>query len=242
MKRNFLYLFPLFLIYTFAISSCESNGSIDQPAEFNANIDSVSYSLGYFYGRSLATEGVDDFNYHNFIAGVRHSIESSDQEPALDEMQMQMALQSFQMEMQERTMQRQQEEAVVNRQESEEFLAQNAERESVMVTDSGLQYRILEEADGPSPSATSDVRVHYRGTLINGEEFDSSYRRGDPVEFNLSGVIEGWTEGVQLMQTGSTYEFFLPPDLGYGNQPPSGSIIPPGAVLIFEVELLDILD
>ncbi|MEX2602489.1 MAG: FKBP-type peptidyl-prolyl cis-trans isomerase [Balneolaceae bacterium] len=241
MKRNLLYLIPLFLIYTLAAASCQSD-EIDQPAEFSSNIDSVSYSLGYFYGRSLATEGVDNFNYHNFIAGVRHSIETADQDPAMDESQMQAALQSFQMEMQERSMQRQQAEAAVNREEAEEFLAQNAEREGVMVTDSGLQYRVLEEGAGPSPSADSEVQVHYRGTLINGEEFDSSYKRDDPVQFNLGGVIPGWTEGVQLMEVGSTYEFFLPPDLGYGNQPPSGSIIPPGAVLIFEVELLDIIE
>jgi FKBP-type peptidyl-prolyl cis-trans isomerase len=121
------------------------------------------------------------------------------------------------------------------------FLEQNAQQEGVTVTSSGLQYRVIEEGTGPSPSTSSTVRVHYRGKLIDGTEFDSSYSRGQPATFPLQNVIPGFREGIALMNTGATYEFVMPANLGYGNNPPQGSSIYPGATLIFEVTLLDIL-
>lgn len=121
------------------------------------------------------------------------------------------------------------------------FLEQNAQRDDVTVTESGLQYRVIEQGSGATPSASDRVRVHYRGKLVDGTEFDSSYRRGQPATFPLQGVIPGFREGIMLMNVGSTYEFVMPPQLGYGNTPPPGSSIYPGAVLIFEVTLLEIL-
>jgi len=125
-----------------------------------------------------------------------------------------------------------------NAAEGEKFLAENRSKEGVQVTQSGLQYQVVEMGTGPRPVATDKVKVHYRGTLLNGEEFDSSYSRGEPISFALDKVIAGWTEGVQLMPVGSKFMFFIPPDLAYG--PAGGGPIGPNATLIFQVELLGI--
>jgi len=124
--------------------------------------------------------------------------------------------------------------------EGKAFLAENAKRSEVTVTKSGLQYEVLVAGSGAKPEAASTVQVHYEGTLINGTVFDSSYARGEPIEFPLDGVIPGWTEGLQLMPAGSTYKFFIPSDLAYGAG--GNQSIPPNSVLIFTVELLDIID
>lgn len=125
-----------------------------------------------------------------------------------------------------------------NAAEGEAFLTENAGNEGVMTTESGLQYLVMTEGDGPKPAATDRVRVHYSGTLLDGTEFDSSYSRGEPATFMLNQVIPGWTEGLQLMPVGSKYKFFIPSDLAYG---PNGSrSIEPNSTLIFEVELLGI--
>ncbi len=119
------------------------------------------------------------------------------------------------------------------------FLEQNKSQEGIQTTESGLQYRVIEEGEGAMPTAQSNVTVHYSGKLTNGEEFDSSYRRGQPATFPLNGVIRGWTEGLQLMKEGAKYEFFLPYDLGYGERG-SGGGIPPYATLVFIVELISV--
>lgn len=119
------------------------------------------------------------------------------------------------------------------------FLAENGKKAGVTTTASGLQYRVITQGTGAKPLATDKVKVHYKGTLIDGSEFDSSYKRGEPIEFPLNGVIKGWTEGVQLMNVGSKFEFFIPSDLAYGDRE-VGGVIPAGSTLIFEVELLGI--
>jgi len=124
--------------------------------------------------------------------------------------------------------------------QGKQFLEENAKKEGVVTTASGLQYKVIREGDGPKPTAADEVEVHYRGTLIDGTEFDSSYKRGQPLTFPLSRVIAGWTEGVQLMPIGSKYEFYIPYNLAYGEKG-AGGLIPPYAALIFEVELLRIL-
>ena len=125
------------------------------------------------------------------------------------------------------------------KEEGEKFLAENAKREGVKVTESGLQYEVLEATIGQKPKATDSVRVHYEGTLIDGTVFDSSYKRGESIAFPLNGVIKGWTEGLQLMSVGSKYKFFIPYQLAYGERG-AGASIPPYAALIFTVELLGI--
>ena len=124
-----------------------------------------------------------------------------------------------------------------NKREGETFLAENSKKEGVVTTPSGLQYRVITEGTGKQPSANSTVTVHYRGKLLDGTEFDSSYKRGEPATFPLSGVIAGWTEALQLMKVGSKYELFVPANLAYGERGSRGAI-PPNATLIFEVELL----
>ena len=127
-----------------------------------------------------------------------------------------------------------------NKNAGEQFLAENKSNEGVQVTPSGLQYKVLVEGKGPKPTATDKVKVHYRGTTIDGKEFDSSYKRGTPMEFGVSQVIPGWTEGLQLMPTGSKYMLWIPQELAYGERG-SGANIEPFTLLIFEVELLDIV-
>lgn len=124
-------------------------------------------------------------------------------------------------------------------QEGKAFLTKNKKKKGVTTTASGLQYEVIAMGDGPKPRATDTVEVHYRGTLLDGTEFDSSYRRGQTATFPLNGVIRGWTEGVQLMPVGSKFRFFIPPELAYGARG-AGTAIGPNATLIFEVELLDI--
>ena len=124
-------------------------------------------------------------------------------------------------------------------QEGQQFLKENATKPGVNTTPSGLQYKVLKEGTGRSPKATDIVVVNYRGTLINGKEFDSSYKSGKPIEFPLNRVIPGWTEGVQLMKEGATYEFYIPPNLAYGSRG-AGGVIGPDETLIFEVELLKV--
>jgi FKBP-type peptidyl-prolyl cis-trans isomerase FkpA len=124
-------------------------------------------------------------------------------------------------------------------QADKQFLVDNAKKEGVQTTASGLQYKVLETGSGAKPKATDTVNVHYSGKLINGKKFDSSYDRGEPISFPLNGVIAGWTEGLQLMPVGAKYELVIPAELGYGSRG-AGGVIPPDATLIFEVELLGI--
>lgn len=126
-----------------------------------------------------------------------------------------------------------------NKAAGEAFLAENAKKPNIVTTESGLQYEILKKGEGATPSATDNVTVHYKGTTIDGEEFDSSYSRGEPATFPLNRVIAGWTEGVQLMQEGAKYRFYIPSDLAYGTHG-AGRAIDPNATLIFDVELIKI--
>lgn len=130
--------------------------------------------------------------------------------------------------------------AAKNKEEGEAYLAENAQREGVTTTDSGLQYEVLEEGEGDSPAAEDTVKVHYRGTLLDGTEFDSSYARGEPAVFPLNRVIAGWTEGVQLMKEGAKYRFHIPSELAYGER--ATGKITPNATLVFDVELLEVVE
>jgi FKBP-type peptidyl-prolyl cis-trans isomerase len=236
--KHFLQTMVLFFIAIALLSACNSEprGS----ADLSSQADSVSYSIGYLQGMGLAQEGIDDLSMNNYLAGLQKALDQEEAE--IDQMAMQMVIQQYLSDKQAQQAVRQAEDAERNRAEGEEFLAENAQRDDVETTDSGLQYRVIEEGDGERPTADDVVEVHYTGTLLNGDEFDSSHDRGEPASFPLNGVISGWTEGVQLMSVGSTYEFFIPADLAYGDNPNPQSPIPPGATLIFEIELLDILD
>ena len=197
--------------------------------------DSISYSIGIDLGRSLLMKEVD-ISDQALMAGWRDGYNESD--PKLDDETRLAILNSFRKELSERTRVQEKEAAEKNLTDGKAFLAENAKKEGVVTTESGLQYKVLEMGTGAKPSETDKVTVHYRGTLINGEEFDSSYNRGEAISLSLTSVIKGWTEALQLMPVGSKWELFIPSNLAYGDGPrgPGG----PNSTLLFEVELLGI--
>lgn len=198
--------------------------------------DRLSYTIGMDIGQSLGQQDMA-LNIDLLVAGLRAAYAGEEtlltQEEALAERE------AFMQRRQEEMAAQMNREAEANAAEGEAFLAQNAEKEGVQVTASGLQYRVIEPGEGAQPKATDRVTVHYRGSLINGTEFDSSYARGEPATFALNQVIPGWTEGVQLMREGAKYQFFIPSDLAYGPEGRPGPI-GPNATLIFDVELISV--
>lgn len=231
-------IIPALIIGAFIFTTACNTPGQNASADLGTKQDSISYSFGYLQGSQLANEGITDLDLNNFIAGLENGL--SEQGSEINDAEMRTIIQAYLQQKQVEQMQQMEAESEVNREEANQFLEENAENEDITVTDSGLQYRVLEEGSGESPGPEEEVEVHYRGTLLNGEEFDSSYSRNETATFPLNRVIPGWTEGLQLMTEGSKYEFFIPSDLAYGSNPPPGSIIPPGAVLVFEVELIDI--
>ena len=193
-------------------------------------MDKISYALGLSMGQNLMGSGVEKLNYQDLALGIEDVL--THQQPKISYQEAQQVLNQFFQELEAKV-------AGAAKAEGEKFLAENAKREGVKVTASGLQYEILEPSLGQKPEATDTVRVHYEGTLIDGTVFDSSYRRDESITFPLNGVIAGWTEGLQLMSIGSKYKFFIPYQLAYGERG-AGQSIPPYAALIFTVELLGI--
>ncbi|HLR31405.1 MAG TPA: FKBP-type peptidyl-prolyl cis-trans isomerase [Fodinibius sp.] len=221
-------------------AGCNSNsGSASTDVSLDTTIDSVSYSLGYqIASMSLKPQGMTDVDADKFATGLKNALE--DNESALSQSEMQQVVQTYQMTAQQKAQEKQQQEAEENKKKEEEFLAENRTNEGVQVTESGLQYKILEEGSGESPDSSDEVRVHYTGTLLDGTQFDSSHDRGEPTQFPLDQVISGWTEGLQLMNEGAKYRFWVPSALGYGPNPRPGGPIGPNETLVFEVELLEV--
>lgn len=188
-----------------------------------------SYALGYLNGKSMKRQSVD-VDTEIFLQGLRAGLSGAKSE--LSDEDMQSCLKDLQAELPAKA-------AAANKKEGDAFLAKNKKEEGVVTTKSGLQYKVLKDGKGASPKATDSVTVHYRGTLIDGTEFDSSYKRGEPISFEVTGVIKGWTEALQLMKPGAKWMLYIPSELAYGENPRAGGPIPPNAVLIFEVELLE---
>ncbi|MBD7977762.1 MULTISPECIES: FKBP-type peptidyl-prolyl cis-trans isomerase [Pseudomonas] len=193
----------------------------------------VSYGIGRQLGEQLRDNPPPGASLEAIIAGVRDSFESRDSRVGLDELNA-----SFQV-IRERMQAQAQAQAEAAAGEGKAYLAENAKREGVTVLESGLQYEVLVAGEGAKPSRDDQVRTHYHGTLIDGTVFDSSYQRGQPAEFPVGGVIAGWIEALQLMNTGSKWRLHVPSELAYGGQ--AVGSIPPHSVLVFDVELLDIL-
>jgi FKBP-type peptidyl-prolyl cis-trans isomerase len=196
-----------------------------------------SYGMAYNMGERMVAESLE-VDADAFAAGVQDALSGAESKLTDEEIAAEMA--AFQTRMQAKMETEAAEAGAANAAEGEAFLAENATKEGVMTTESGLQYKVESMGDGAKPAATDVVRVHYRGTLLDGEEFDSSYSRGEPAEFGLNQVIAGWTEGLQLMPVGSKFTFYIPSDLAYGSRG-AGAKIGPSSTLIFEVELLDIV-
>ena len=193
-------------------------------------MDKISYAIGLSMGQNLLGSGVTSLEYADLAAGIKDVLEKN--QPQISYQEAQQVLGKFFSELEQKI-------AGEAKAAGEAFLAENAKREGVKVTESGLQYEVLDGTIGQKPKATDKVRVHYEGTLIDGTVFDSSYKRGESITFGLNQVIKGWTEGLQLMSIGSKYKLYIPYQLAYGERG-AGANIPPYAALIFTVELLGI--
>lgn len=193
-------------------------------------MDKLSYAWGLAMGMQLKAMGVKELQYDSFKDGVKVAFDGGTPEMSPEEAQK--LINDYLEDLQKKATEAAQAEARA-------FLDENAAKEGVKVTASGLQYKVLKEGEGALPTAEDEVTVHYTGKLLNGTVFDSSVNRGEPATFPLNRVIPGWTEGVQLMKEGSKYEFYIPSDLAYG---PQGipNVIPPHSTLIFEVELIKV--
>lgn len=191
----------------------------------------ASYAIGQQIGRNLKAQNIE-IDAKTLAASLTDAMAGKSE---LKEDEIQKAM----MKLQEMAMKKQTEEADKNKGKSAEFLEKNKTAEGVKVTASGLQYIVVSEGTGPTPTKNDTVKCHYKGTLTTGEQFDSSYDRGQPAEFPVGGVIPGWTEALQMMKVGSKYKLFIPAELAYGASGRPG--IPPNSALVFEVELLDIV-
>lgn len=214
--------------------------AVEKDVQLDTDEQKASYGIGYGFASNLKqqTEGLE-LSTDALVKGIMDAMTEGDR--ALTDEEIQAAISALQAKQIAAQQAKAEEAAATARAEGEAFLAENASKDGVMTTDSGLQYEILERGTSDqSPTAESTVKVHYHGTLVNGTVFDSSVERGEPIEFPLNGVIAGWTEGVQLMSIGDKFRFFIPADLAYGDNQAS-PLIPPGSTLIFEVELLDII-
>jgi FKBP-type peptidyl-prolyl cis-trans isomerase FklB len=198
--------------------------------------DKFSYALGMNLGASLHKQSVD-VDPNMVAQGLRAALAGG--KTLLTQEEAQAALMEVQNELRKKQQEKMQVAGEANKKEGEAFLASNKGKEGVVTLPSGLEYKILKEGNGPKPTASDSVVCNYRGTLINGTEFDSSYKRGQPATFPVNGVIKGWTEALQLMQVGSKWQLFVPSSLAYAERGAGGDI-GPNATLIFEVELLSI--
>jgi len=216
------------------IGSSMSGIKSENQISLSNQTDSLNYFLGINMGYSLE-QAPWDLDGKLLTSGIIQVLEDSSM---YDQMTADMIFRQLNMELSEVESKKAETEAVENLEKGAAFLEENGKKEGVVTTESGLQYEVITQGDGPMPTDTSTVKVHYEGTLINGEVFDSSYERGEPISFALNGVIPGRTEGLQLMPVGSTYNLYVPSNLGYG--PRGNSRIPGNSVLIFKVELLEI--
>jgi len=229
-------LIGIFIVLLMIAISCTSSEKVVETPQLTDYMDTVSYSVGVDIGKSFRLQEMD-INPDVMARGLSDAF--SDKETALTDEEIQSTLINFRQEFQQKQReiaQRKAQEAAIT---EESYLAESASKEGVVSLPSGLQYKVITPGDGPSPLTTDKVKVHYKGSLADGTIFDSSYDRGQPTSFTVSGVIKGWTEALLLMQVGSKWELTIPSKLGYGTRG-SGDRIPPNSTLLFEVELLAI--
>ena len=201
-------------------------------------MDKVSYALGIGIGHQLANMGGQELNIDDFAQAVKDVL--AGKELKIKSSEAQQIVQEFFAAQEQKISQQRAEAGKAHKEAGEKYLAENAKKDGVITLPSGLQYQVLKEGNGKKPSAKDSVKCHYEGFLIDGTVFDSSVQRGEPAVFGLQQVIAGWTEGLQLMQEGAKYRFFIPYRLAYG-EGGAGSSIPPFAALIFDVELIQVM-
>ncbi|MFK7730689.1 MAG: FKBP-type peptidyl-prolyl cis-trans isomerase [Pseudomonadales bacterium] len=236
----------LVLLGTVLLSACQKPAGSDAAANtdvadaagpsLDSDKDKLSYALGLSLGTQMSADNMD-IALDNFASGFGHGM--GEGEALMTTTEVQQRLQAFSQQRRDEQQAKIEKAAEENRQAGETWLADNAKKDGVVTTESGLQYKVLTEGDGKKPSETDTVSVHYRGTLLDGTEFDSSYSRGEPAEFPVNRVIAGWTEALQLMTVGSKWELYIPSDMAYGPAG-TGREIGPNQTLMFEVELLEI--
>jgi FKBP-type peptidyl-prolyl cis-trans isomerase FklB len=224
------YFIPIALITLF----CGQAFAADAPA--SKELDKVGYSIGYQVGSDLKRQGIE-FNAESLLQGVQDAV--SGNAPAMTPEEIQQTFVELKQKLMAAREKEMKEKGEKNLAEGKAFLAENAKKEGVVTLPSGLQYKIIKEGTGNTPRGEDTVTVNYRGTLINGSEFDSSYSRNEPATFRADRVIAGWREALQLMKEGAKWQLFIPPDLAYGDRGVN-EVIGPNSTLIFEVELLSI--
>jgi len=227
----------LFCASTLAFSSCKEE---QKTVVLDSDSKKVSYGIGIDIANNLKNGQVDTLvNVDALVRGLQDAFDSSatylmDPQEATD------FVHNYFMQMQEKQRRTELEKYLPNKEEGEKFLEENKTKDGVQVTETGLQYKVIKKGWGKQPTSEETVKVHYKGTLIDGTVFDSSYDRGQPATFGVSQVIPGWTEVLQLMKVGAKYEVYIPQELAYGESPRPGGPIKPYSTLIFEVELLNI--
>ena len=220
------------MITALMMISCSGQMSSEKEVALNNELDSVSYAIGIDIATNLKKSGFEEINTDALAQGFADIY--AEKEDVMDAQTANSVVMTYFNKEKKRK-------ADKNLQEAESFLAGNKDKEGVITTESGLQYKVITEGTGPKPLETDMVKVYYKGTLIDGREFDAS-SPDNPAQFRVNGVIRGWIEGLQLMPVGSKYEFYIHPDLAYGANPRQGGMIEPNHLLIFEVELLEIVE
>ncbi|MBI5727893.1 MAG: FKBP-type peptidyl-prolyl cis-trans isomerase [Ignavibacteriales bacterium] len=217
-----------------SLVSCQSKV---KKADLKSTGDKVSYSIGFDIGKNLRKNMID-VDAAKLLAGLKDGIKS-DSAGVLADSEMAAVMQEFQKTLMEKQNEKRKGESDKNKKSGQAFLQENAKKEGITVLPSGLQYKVITSGSGKSANENSVVTTHYRGTLVDGTEFDNSYKRGEPAKFPVNGVIKGWTEALQLMKEGDKWMLYIPSELGYGDTG-AGGTIPPGAALIFEFELISV--
>ncbi|WP_106830002.1 FKBP-type peptidyl-prolyl cis-trans isomerase [Parabacteroides pacaensis] len=234
MKKMNVLAATAIVVFSVAVSSCDSK----KTARLTNDFDSASYAMGVANGagfkQSLRNIPGDTIDVELLLAGFEQGMRNDTAAMKMTPQQAGEYVQRYFTEVQTKVNKK-------TKEEGDKFLAENKTKDGVITTESGLQYKVITEGTGPKPTATDKVKVHYKGTLLNGDKFDSSYDRNEPAVFGLDEVVRGWGEILQIMPVGSKYIVWIPSDLAYGERPPYGSNLKPNSMLIFEMELLDIV-